>query len=115
MKNYGRIAAGRFGAAGVVLVIGLSGAGTLLAGTAAATTPATYVVAAPSAGPASSQGCIIGLNCGCIRYRTCPGDRRRPSVRTPEPQLEADIPAASSDQGLATDLTRTPVWASPLA
>lgn len=115
MKNYRRMAAGRVGTAGVVLAIGLGGAGTLLAGTAAATTPATYVVPAPSAGPVSSQGCIIGLNCGCIRYRTCPGDRRRPSVRTPEPQLEGDVPAVSSDQGLATDLTRTPAWASPLA
>lgn len=115
MKHHGRTAPALFGAASVALAVGLSGAGALLAGmTATAITPASYVASAPSVAPVGSQGCIIGLNCGCIRHRTCPGDRR-PRVRTPEPQLERDIPIASSDQGVAADLTRTPAWASPSA
>ena len=115
MRHFGGMAPGLFGAAAVVLAVGLGGAGTLPVGTTAATiTPVSHVVSAPSVAPVGSQSCIIGLNCGCIRYRTCPGDRRRPA-RTPEPQLEGDGPPAAGDHGVAPVLTRTPVWASPSA
>ena len=30
--------------------------------------------------PAGGGACIIGLNCGCIRYITCPGSHPRPPV-----------------------------------
>lgn len=113
MKHFGRMLPALFGGAGIALAVGLSGTGALPAGVIGAITPAS-VVAAPSAAPVGSQACIIGLNCGCIRYRTCPGDRRRPPARAPEPQLGGDVPAVTSEHGLApAALTRTPAWASP--
>lgn len=114
-RHNGRLAQALFGAAGVVLAVGLGGAGILPVGTAAAA-PVSQVVSAPSAAPIGSEACIIGLNCGCIRYRTCPGDRRRAPVRTPEPQQEGDAPGVAGDHGVApVVLTRTPVWVSPSA
>lgn len=103
----------RLGAVGVALAVGLSGAPAFLTGPASAATASPgRVVSAPSAGPVGPEACIIGLNCGCIRYRTCPG-HRRPPARTPEPQMDGKAPAVTRDQGAApAAVTRTLVWAS---
>lgn len=111
MKHFGRMLPALFG--GIAFAVGLSSTGALPAGVIGAITPAS-AVASPSATPAGSEACIIGLNCGCIRYRTCPGDRRRPPARAPEPQLGGGAPVVTSEHGVApAAVTRTPAWASP--
>lgn len=111
MRRYGRMTPALLGAAGAALAVGLSGAGPLPAGmTAAATavTAASHVVSAPVAAPASPHACIIGLNCGCIRHRTCPGDRQRTPVRPPEVRLDQDVPVAAGEQGVAPAVIPAP-------
>jgi hypothetical protein len=115
MRRCARMLPALFGGAGIAVAVGVSGVGALPVGITGSITPAS-VVAPPSAAPVGSQACIIGLNCGCIRYRTCPGDRRRPPVRAPEPQLGGEVPVVTSEHGVApAALTRTPAWASPSA
>ncbi|OSC25408.1 hypothetical protein B8W69_19160 [Mycobacterium vulneris] len=67
----------------VVLAAGLSSGGA----PAATATPSVVTPAPPAPGgavpvqPVGGGGCIIGLNCGCIRKVTCPSPHpRRPSV-----------------------------------
>lgn len=111
MKRFGRMLPALFG--GIAVAVGLSGTGALPAGVIGSITRAG-AVASPIAAAVGSEACIIGLNCGCIRYRTCPGDRRRPPARTPEPQLGGDVPVVTSEHGAApAAFTRTPAWASP--
>lgn len=112
MKHCGRVMPASFGVAGVVLAAGLSGVGAVPVGMTVATTPVSSVVPAPSAVSGGPQACIIGLNCGCIRYRTCPG-HRRPPARVPEPQMDGEVPARTGEHGVApAAVTRIPVWAS---
>ena len=111
MKHFGRVTSAGF-AVGAVVAVGFGGFGPLPAGIAEVTAPVTRVLSAP--GP---QTCIVGLNCGCIRYRTCPG-HRRPPARAPEAQMDRDLPAVgrdlSGDPGAApAAVTPPPAWASP--
>ncbi|GAB1811031.1 hypothetical protein [Mycobacterium sp. MUNTM1] len=68
----------------VALAAGLLSGGGAPAATA---TPAVVTPTPPAPGgavpvqPVGGGGCIIGLNCGCIRNVTCPSPHpRRPSV-----------------------------------
>ena len=76
----------RGAAAVLVAVAGWFGDGAVAAAAPATTTAASSITAPvppPAPGgalpvrPAGSGGCIIGLNCGCIRYITCPGSHPR--------------------------------------
>lgn len=111
MRRFGRMAATLLGAAGAALVVGFTGAG--VTGIAQAS-PAPISGVAPPSGvtAACPQACIIGLNCGCIRGRTCPGDRRKHAVRPPEARLDG-APAIAGDQEGAPGLIPAPVLASP--
>lgn len=115
MKHYGKPMRALLAAAGVAAAVGLSGTGILPAGTAvAAPISAGGAAPAPAVTPASPQTCIIGLNCGCIRHRTCPGDRRRsPAARPPEVQIDGGGPAIANNQQVGPGLTPAPVLASP--
>lgn len=111
MRRFGRMTAALLSAAGAALVVGFAGVG--VTGIAqAAPAPVSGVAPLPGVTPASPQTCIIGLNCGCIRGRTCPGDRRRHAVRPPEARLDG-APAIVSDQEGAPGFTPAPVLASP--
>ncbi|MCK8646559.1 hypothetical protein [Mycobacterium colombiense] len=62
-------------------------AGPSFGGAPAAATPSVVTPAPPVPGgavpvqPVGGGGCIIGLNCGCIRNVTCPSTRpRHPGV-----------------------------------
>ena len=110
MKHFGRMASAGL-AVGAVLAVGLGGFGPLPAGITEVTAPVSQVLSAP--GP---QACIVGLNCGCIRYRTCPG-HRRPPARVPETRIDGELPSVSSELGsdpavAPAGVTQTPVWAS---
>lgn len=111
MRHFVRMSATLLSTAGAALVVGLAGAGT--AGIAQAA-PISMGGGTPVPGvtPANPQACIIGLNCGCIRGRTCPGDRRRHAVRPPEARLDG-APAIASDQEGAPGFIPAPVLASP--
>lgn len=118
MRHFARMTAALLGTTGVALAVGLTGAGT--AGIAqAAPVPIGGVAPVPGVTSLSPQVCIIGLNCGCIRGRTCPGDRRRHAVRPPEARLDgapvvaSDAPAVAGDQEGAPGFTPAPVLASP--
>lgn len=111
MRRFGRMTAALLSTAGAALVVGFTGAGA--AGIAqAAPVPVSGVGPLPGVTPVSPQACIIGLNCGCIRGRTCPGDRRKHAVRPPEARLDG-APAIASDQEGAPGFTPAPVLASP--
>lgn len=115
MKHYGNMLPALFGAAGVALAVGLGGVGALPDGTVV-TTQASDALPAGGAALGSPQACIVGLNCGCIPFRTCPGQRHRPRVHVPAPQMEGDAPALTSEHGVApAAVTRIPVWASQSA
>lgn len=111
MRRFGRMTAALLSTAGAALVVGFTGAGA--AGIAqAAPVPVSGMAPLPGVTSVSPQVCIIGLNCGCIRGRTCPGDRRRQAVRPPEARLDG-VPAITSDQEGAPGFTPAPVLASP--
>jgi hypothetical protein len=81
-----RNAKGRAALCGCVTAVVL-GAGLAWGGAPAAATPSVVTPAPPAPGgaapvqPVGGGGCIIGLNCGCIRNVTCPSPHpRRPSV-----------------------------------
>ena len=59
--------------------------------------------------PAGGGACIIGLNCGCIRYITCPGSRPRPPATNnqqhaapapQDPELARGPPRGRSPSGV---------------
>ena len=74
------------GAAALVLAVGESfGSAAAIAATAPmVSVPAPKPPPAPGGAlpvhPAGGGGCIIGLNCGCIPHRTCPGSHARPGT-----------------------------------
>lgn len=58
--------------------VAAAASGTVASSTAPAPPPAPG--GALPVRPAGGGACIIGLNCGCIRYITCPGSHPRPPV-----------------------------------
>lgn len=110
MRRFGRMTAALLSTTGAVLVVGFGGAGA--AGIAQAAPVVSGVAPLPGVTSVSPQACIIGLNCGCIRGRTCPGDRRKHAVRPPEARLDG-VPAIASDQEGTPGFTPAPVLASP--
>ncbi len=111
MRHFGKMTAALLGTTGMALTVGFTGTG--VAGIAqAAPIPVSGVAPLPGVTPASPQTCIIGLNCGCIRGRTCPGDRRKHAVRPPEARLDG-APAIAGDQEGVPGFTPAPVLASP--
>lgn len=110
MRHFGRMMAAMLGTTGVALAVGITGLST--AGIAEAAPLPGGVASVPGVTPVNPQTCIIGLNCGCIRGRTCPGDRRRHAVRPPEARLDG-APAGLGDQEGAPALMPEPVSALP--
>lgn len=113
MTQFGRMTAALLGTVGVALTVQLTGAE--MAGIAAAApVPVGGVASAPGVAPVKPEACIIGLNCGCIRGRTCPGDRRRNAVRPPEVRLDgAPVIAGDPQEGAPNLVTPPPVSALP--
>ncbi len=113
MTQFGRMTAALLGTVGVALTVQLTGAE--MAGIAAAApVPVGGVASAPGVAPVKPEACIIGLNCGCIRGRTCPGDRRRNAVRPPEVRLDgAPVVAGDPQEGAPNFVTPPPVSALP--
>lgn len=99
MRHFRRMTAALLGSAGVALMIQLAGA-DMVGAAVAAPVPNSGFPPVPGASPADPNACIIGLNCGCIRGRTCPGDRRRNAVRPPEVRLDgAPVIAGDPQEG----------------
>jgi hypothetical protein len=101
------------GVAAVAVALGLGVAGVVPAGysstVAGSARPAPTPAPAPGdrAGgggalpvvPVGGSGCIAGLNCGCIRYITCPGTvRHRPAPATVN-NRPPDAPGAADPGG----------------
>jgi len=108
--HYSRVMAYRTGRAAAVLCGGLAvfawgiGAAPVAATTTTAAASASASPAPPTprgalpVQPVGGGGCIIGLNCGCIRNVTCP----RPHARRPA------VPNLGTDQHAAPAAPPTP-------